>query len=107
MDYASRVQMHQHDSFSRFNDWRRAQNKRLILLSTKSSTPLYDFDFSPDDIILAGRESAGVPDQVRQICDSAVRIPMRAELRSINVSISSAMALGEALRQTRGFDRLT
>jgi len=100
MDYASRVQMHQHDSFSRFNDWRLAQDKRLILLSTKSTTSLYDFEFFPNDIILAGRESAGVPDRVRQTCDNALRIPMRAELRSINVSISSAMALGEALRQT-------
>ncbi len=107
MDYANKVQMRQHDSFSRFNDWRLANNKRLILLSTKSAFSLYDFDFSPDDIVLGGRESAGVPDQVRKICEYSVRIPMRPELRSINLGISAAIALGEALRQTGGFDTLT
>ncbi len=103
MDYLNHVEMREHDSFSRFNDWRLANGKRLILLSTKSSASLYDFEFLPNDIILAGRESAGVPDQVRQTCSNALRIPMRTELRSINVSISSAMALGEALRQTSAF----
>ncbi|VAW23251.1 tRNA (cytidine(34)-2'-O)-methyltransferase [hydrothermal vent metagenome] len=103
MDYINHVQMRQHNSFAQFNAWRLGQNKRLILLSTKSVKSLYDFDFSPDDIVLGGRESAGVPDQVHQTCDHGVRIPMRAQMRSINLGISAAMALGEALRQTGGF----
>jgi len=107
MDYLNHVEMREHDSFSQFNDWRLANNKRLILLSTKSSTSLYDFEFSADDIVLGGRESAGVPDPVRQICEHGVRIPMRAQLRSINLGISAAMALGEALRQTGGFTTMS
>ena len=107
MDYANKVQMRQHDSFSRFNDWRLANNKRLILLSTKSAFSLYDFAFSRSDILLMGRESAGVPDQVLRCCDHSARLPMAQNMRSLNVALAAAMAIGEAMRQSDGFNDLS
>jgi len=103
MEYADHVDLHEHDSFEHFQTWRLEKETRLVLMSTKSSTSAYDFEYDPDDILMAGRESAGVPDQVAKICDARVRIPMRAQLRSLNVAVSSAMIIGEALRKTRGF----
>ncbi|VAW23186.1 tRNA (cytidine(34)-2'-O)-methyltransferase, partial [hydrothermal vent metagenome] len=65
-----------------------------------------EFEYRPNDSLMAGRESAGVPDQVAKICGARVRIPMREQLRSLNVAVSSAMIIGEALRCTTGFDDL-
>ncbi|MCF6327523.1 MAG: tRNA (cytidine(34)-2'-O)-methyltransferase [Devosiaceae bacterium] len=103
MEYADHVDLHEHDSFEHFQAWRLQQSARLVLMSTKSSTSAYDFEYRPDDILMAGRESAGVPDQVAKICNARVRIPMRAQLRSLNVAVSTAMVIGEALRFTAGF----
>jgi len=103
MDYANHVQMHEHNSFADFETWRSQNSKRLILMSTKASVCAYSYKYQGNDIILAGRESAGVPAQVAQLCNKAVRIPMRSELRSLNVAMASAMILGEALRQTSEF----
>lgn len=75
--------------------------RRIILLSSKASASLYDFAFADGDVLLAGSESAGVPDVVRDACDAAITIPMQPQFRSLNVAIASAMVLGEALRQTR------
>ncbi len=106
MEYADHVDLHEHDSFSRFEEWRKRNNARLVLMTTKTSTLAYDFAYETNDILMAGRESAGVPDQVAKTCDAKVRIPMQAQLRSLNVAISCAMVLGEALRITGGFDAL-
>jgi tRNA (cytidine/uridine-2'-O-)-methyltransferase len=76
------------------------------VLATTQGTHLYtEFDFQSDDIVLMGRESAGVPAEVRQAADAGVVIPMVPGLRSLNVAVSAAMLLGEALRQTGSFPR--
>ena len=71
-----------------------------MLLSTKAETGYLDFAFLPGDVLLAGRESSGVPQAVREAADASVRVPMRPGLRSLNVAVAVAMVLGEALRQT-------
>ena len=75
------------------------KERRIILMTTKSSIPYTEFKFKDDDILLAGRESAGVPDEVHESADGRIMIPMSGELRSINVVNASAMIIGEALRQ--------
>ena len=77
--------------------------RRLVLLSTKSTLPYTDFAFAEDDIIMMGRESAGVPDDVHAAADARLLIPMREGLRSINVAMACALVTGEALRQMRMF----
>lgn len=103
LDYLDDVVLHRHVSFAAFDDWRRGEGLRLVLLSTAAKQAFTELSYRTDDILLLGRESAGVPDCVREIADEAVLIPMRAGLRSINVALSGAMVLGEALRQTAGF----
>ncbi|HHB83717.1 MAG TPA: tRNA (cytidine(34)-2'-O)-methyltransferase [Devosia sp.] len=107
MDYAHHVQMIEHDSFRKFDTWRTEQNRRLVLMSTKAKNSVYNFNFTPGDILLAGRESAGVPAEIARICTTMVRLPMTQKVRSLNVSLASAMILGEALRQTNGFETLS
>lgn len=97
MDYIDHV------SVSRHADWEsfRAQaGGRLVLLSSKAQTRLSDFAFAPDDVLLMGQESAGVPDRVRDVCDARVRIPLNPAVRSLNISVATGIALAEALRQT-------
>jgi tRNA (cytidine/uridine-2'-O-)-methyltransferase len=72
-------------------------------LTTKASDTYIDFAFAPDDTILLGRESAGVPDNVHASADARLRIALKPGLRSLNVAMAGAMVLGEALRQTKGF----
>lgn len=106
MDYATCAKVSHHTGWSDFLDFRRnvlPQQTRLILFTTKSASSLYDFCFAPDDILLMGRESAGVPDDVHACADHRLFIPISARARSINVINAAAMALGEALRQTSGF----
>ncbi len=76
---------------------------RLVLFTTRGAEPFTDFAFSPEDTLLFGRESAGVPDEVHATADARLLIPMAPGLRSLNVVSAAAMALGEALRQTNGF----
>lgn len=106
MDYADHVQMIEHNCFDDFYSWCQKNNKRLVLMSTKASQSAYEFDFASNDILMAGRESAGVPQKVADASAAAIRIPMSKAVRSINVSIASAMVLGEALKQTGGFEEL-
>lgn len=97
MDYIDHVR------FARHRDWdafAAASRGRLILLSSKAALRLHDFAFAADDVLLLGQESAGVPDTVRDACAAQLRIPLRAEVRSLNVSVAAGIALGEALRQT-------
>lgn len=103
MDYLASVTLTRHVSWDRFEDWRSQTGRRLILASTKAAGIYTDFAYRPDDILLFGRESAGVPDHIHAIADGRVLIPMRQGQRSINVAMSAAMISGEALRQT-GFD---
>lgn len=104
LDYADHATMVQHESFEAFQTWRRTLQPcpRLVLLSSRAATPYTAFAFAADDILLAGRESAGVPEAVHETTDAAVRIPMQPGLRSLNVAIAVAMVTGEALRQTAG-----
>lgn len=76
---------------------------RRVLFTTRGATPLPAFRFQPDDILLFGRESAGVPDEVHDAAEARVLIPLVAGARSLNVVTAAAIALGEALRQTNGF----
>ena len=103
MDYLDIVDYTRHDSWKKF--YARRQG-RIVLLTTKGSEPYQKFTFRNDDILLLGRESAGVPDFVHQAADARLRIPMRPEARSINVAVSGAIVLGEALRQTKSYDGL-
>lgn len=104
MDYYDAAHIVRHASWQRFIDFRQSQpGARLILLSTKMSQPYTRFTFGPDDILLFGRESSGVPDYVRDAADAGILIPMQPGLRSLNVVQAASMVLGEALRQTKGF----
>jgi tRNA (cytidine/uridine-2'-O-)-methyltransferase len=100
MDYLDQVNWTRHDSWTTFEDWRRQAGHRLLLFTTKGATPYLDFRYQASDILLFGRESAGVPQAVAEAADARLVIPIRRGLRSLNVAISAAMALGEALRQT-------
>lgn len=101
MDYLDQVSLTRHDSWSKFEPWRREKGYRLVLFSTKGADSYLDYRYQPDDILLLGRESAGVPDEVVAAADARVVIPIKPGMRSLNVAVAAAMALGEALRQTR------
>ncbi|NWG23100.1 MAG: tRNA (cytidine(34)-2'-O)-methyltransferase [Pseudorhodoplanes sp.] len=103
MDYLDRVDISRHVSWPQFDAWRRGEGLRLVLFTTRAQASFLDHRYKAGDILLFGRESAGVPDEVHDAADARVLIPMRAGLRSINVAMAAAMALGEALRQTGGF----
>jgi tRNA (cytidine/uridine-2'-O-)-methyltransferase len=102
MDYLDQVALTRHPSWTDFERWRRAQGLRLVLFTTKATTSYLDHHYEPRDILLFGRESAGVPDHVHEAAEVKLRILMRAGMRSINVAMTCAMAVGEALRQTGG-----
>jgi tRNA (cytidine/uridine-2'-O-)-methyltransferase len=103
LDYLDRVEIARHRSWRAFQDWRAGHGHRLVLATTKSALPYTDFGFMCDDILLLGRESAGVPDEVHETADARVNVPMKPGSRSLNVAVAGAMILGEALRQTSAF----
>jgi len=105
MDYLERAAMTRHVSFAAFDAWRRGENRRLILMTTKAATAYTDFSFRTGDILTMGRESSGVPEDIHAMADARLTIPMAEGLRSINVAVSAGMALGEALRQTGTFPK--
>lgn len=105
MDYLDAVWLRRHISWTEFDGWRRENGLKLALFSTKAAKSYLDHAYSPGEILLFGRESAGVPDEVHQSAETRLLIPMRPDLRSINVAVSCAMAVGEALRQTNGFPK--
>jgi tRNA (cytidine/uridine-2'-O-)-methyltransferase len=107
MDYIERAAIRRHDSFAAFEVWRAEAGRRLVLVETDGTTPYPDFPFRPDDILLLGRESAGVTPEVYKAADASVVIPQTSSLRSINVATAAAMVLGEALRQTDTFPART
>lgn len=100
MDYLASVTLARHVSWERFEAWRQESGRRLVLASTRAAEPYTNFAYRPTDILLFGRESAGVPDPVHAAADGRVLIPMVEGQRSINVALSAAMICGEALRQT-------
>jgi tRNA (cytidine/uridine-2'-O-)-methyltransferase len=102
MDYLEQVALTRHDSWSAFEDWRKAQRLRLVLLTTHAEISYLDHAFAADDLLLLGRESAGVPPEVHAAAGVRLKIPMRPGLRSLNVAAAVAMAAGEALRQVGG-----
>ena len=98
MDYIDHVSVARHASFDAFSA--AIGSRRLVLFTTKSQQSLFDFQFMADDVLLFGKESAGVPVAVAEVCHARVCIPMRPQVRSMNLALSAAIALGEALRQT-------
>jgi tRNA (cytidine/uridine-2'-O-)-methyltransferase len=98
MDYLEQASVTRHASWEAFRP-----GGRLVLLTTKATLAYTQFAFAPDDVILLGRESAGVPQEVHDAAHARLRIPLKQGLRSINVAQAAAMVLGEALRQTDGF----
>ena len=101
MDYLRDVDLHHAASWQAFRQTIR--DKRLVLLSTKASQPYIDFKFQKGDILLLGRESAGVPDEVHEAIPNRIRIPMQPGMRSLNVAIATGIVTGEALRQLNAF----
>jgi tRNA (cytidine/uridine-2'-O-)-methyltransferase len=100
LDYLDDVEIIRHRSFTAFEAWRTGGGRRLVLATTKGAVPYTDFAYREGDVILVGRESAGVPDDVHALADARVLIPMRPGMRSLNVAMAAAMIVGEALRQT-------
>lgn len=100
MDYLAMAALTRHVNWNAFDTQRRDKGQRLILASTKAATPYTRFAFRPDDLLLFGRESAGVPDHVHEEADARILIPMVEGQRSLNLAMSVAMITGEALRQT-------
>jgi tRNA (cytidine/uridine-2'-O-)-methyltransferase len=100
LDYLEAIDLSRHESWAAFEQARRG---RLVLLTTKAALSYLGFAFDPGDVILLGRESAGVPLMVHAAASARLKIPMRPGQRSINVALAASMVLGEALRQTRGF----
>lgn len=105
MDYLDRVSIVRHASFADFSAWRAEQRLPLVLMTTAAEISYLDHTFRDDQIILFGRESAGVPEAVHRAADVRLRIPVREGLRSLNIAVSMAMVAGEALRQIGGLGR--
>ncbi|MBS9721089.1 tRNA (cytidine(34)-2'-O)-methyltransferase [Tianweitania sp. BSSL-BM11] len=99
MDYLEMAALRRHTDFEAFDAWRRQEGRRLLLLTTKGAVAYTQFAFQPSDIILFGRESAGVPDSVHALADARLTIPMMPGARSLNLSVSAAITSSEALRQ--------
>ncbi len=100
MDYLASVDLVRHVNWQAFETWRSATGRRLVLASTKAAEPYVQHSFRDEDVLLFGRESAGVPDHVHDAADARVLVPMVEGQRSLNVAMSVAMIAGEALRQT-------
>lgn len=105
MDYLDRVTIVRHADFASFEDWRRKERLKLVLMTTAGAQNYLDHAYQDDQIVLFGRESAGVPQAVHDAAEVRLRIPVVAGLRSLNIAVSAAMVMGEALRQTAAFPR--
>jgi tRNA (cytidine/uridine-2'-O-)-methyltransferase len=105
MDYLDLAEIERHSSWGSFREFVAREKRRLVLLSTKAADLYTEFTFHPDDILLLGRETLGVPEEVHKIADARVKIPLQPQTRSLNMALAAGMVLGEALRQTDGFPR--
>ncbi len=103
MDYIDHVKIRRHSDWQTFESDRAGRQSRLVLLTTKGTTPYFDFKFQAEDTLLMGRESAGVPDHVHAAAQARLVIPMQPNCRSLNVAQAAAIVTAEALRQTSGF----
>ena len=103
MDYLDRAERVEHADWAAFERWAKRDGGRLVALTTRGETRLPDFDFRPNDILLLGRESAGLPDLVLAGADARLRIPLKTGTRSLNIAVAAGIATAEALRQTGGF----
>lgn len=103
MDYLDLARLVRHADWDDFEDWRKTENRRLILLTTKASSSVYQTQFVDNDLLMMGRESSGVPEAVHKAADQRIIIPMQTGARSINIALSAALVMGEALRQTNTF----
>ncbi len=101
MDYADNIELIRHKSWTEFADEQKKQGGRIVLLSTKASSAITNFTFRPNDTLLFGRESAGVPDDIHTASHARIHIPISENARSLNLVSSASIALFEALRQTR------
>ena len=102
MDYLDQVKIVRHAAWDAFEQWRHSDTAariRLIAFTTKADRSYLDAQYQADDVLLFGRESAGLPDAVHAAADMRLLIPMRPGMRSLNVAMAAAMAAGEALRQ--------
>ncbi|MEF2071651.1 tRNA (cytidine(34)-2'-O)-methyltransferase [Consotaella aegiceratis] len=103
MDYLDTAKLTRHVDFAAFEAWRHDSGRRLVLFTTKGALPYTEFTYRPTDVLLFGRESAGVPGDIHALADARVVIPMNPAARSLNLAVAAAMAAGEALRQTKAF----
>lgn len=106
LDYLPAATLVRHASWSVFEAARATTGRRLVLLTTRATVSAFDFAFRPDDILMVGRESAGVPDTVHAAVDARIAVPMRPGFRSLNIAVAAAMVLAEALRRTGGLPAL-
>ncbi len=105
LDYLDRISITRHASFAAFDAWRRKERLGLVLLTTAATRSYLDHGFADDQVLLFGRESAGVPEALHNAADVRLCIPLREGFRSLNIAVAVAMVAGEALRQTGGFGR--
>jgi tRNA (cytidine/uridine-2'-O-)-methyltransferase len=105
MDYLDQVALTRHGSFAAFESWRTREGLALVLLTTAAQRSYLDHAYGKDQVLLFGRESAGVPELIHKAADVRLRIPMRPATRSLNIAMAAAMVVGEALRQTGGLPR--
>ena len=103
MDYLDAVQVQRHSGFAAFDAARRQAGQRLVLLTTTGDVRLDRFSFAPGDVLMVGRESAGVPAEIAEGADIRLIVPMVPGMRSLNVALAATLAIGEALRQLDGF----
>lgn len=99
MDYVEQAAMQRHLNWAEFENWRQQEKRRSILLTTKATQAYTDFEYKDNDLIMLGRESIGAPDYVHEAADHRLTIPMAGEARSLNMALTGAMVLGEAIRQ--------
>ena len=106
LDYLPAATLRRHASWTAFETWRAPTGRRLVLLTTRATRSAFDFDFRPDDVLMVGRESAGVPETVHARADARLAVPMRPGFRSLNIAVAATMVLAEALRHTGGLPPL-
>ena len=106
MDYLELTKLVRHTDWQEFDAWRKEHDRRLILLTTKAETVIGSFAFELDDLIMLGRESTGAPEQVHKSATHSILIPMHIKARSINMALSGALVMGEALRQTGSYPKM-
>ena len=102
LDYLDTLEVARHPSFAAFEEWREAEGRRLVLITTHAEIPHHELAFRDNDVLMVGRESAGVPALVQEAADARVVVSMKPAFRSLNVAVAAAIVVGEAMRQTGG-----